>query len=320
METASLLDWYKANARPLPWRESRDPYRIWISEIMLQQTTVKAVVPYFEKFLARFPDVQALARSTIEDVYEYWAGLGYYSRARNLHKASLIIAKSGFPKSHSELMLLPGLGPYTARAVASFAFSEPVGVLDGNVTRFLSRYHGKKVEFWRPSERRKLQLLADQWVTNFDSHDVNQALIEVGATICTPSKPFCVLCPVAHSCWASRNRATERLPLSKPRRQLEHWIWEPVVAKMNHKIAFTKQHSLPVLKQQLALPGKSRKVAKAPKRFDFKHTVTHHNLYVRVIKSKKMTPAENMEWLHLKEIVKKSPASLIKKALEAASR
>ena len=141
----SLITWYKENKRDLPWRNpqgsrgSKDPYRIWISEVMLQQTTVTAVIPFYEKFMNRFPKVQDLAQAKIEDVYEYWAGLGYYSRARNLHKAAQMFAENGFPKTAAELIEYPGLGPYTSRAIASLAFGEKVGVLDGNVIRVLSR-------------------------------------------------------------------------------------------------------------------------------------------------------------------------------------
>jgi A/G-specific adenine glycosylase len=134
-----LKSWYLKNYRDFPWRKTDDPYKIWISEVMLQQTTSTAVIPFYEKFLERFPTIQSLSKSKIEDVYECWAGLGYYSRARNLHKAAVALAKTKFPESWKELIIYPGFGPYTARAVSSFAFDENVGVLDGNVIRFTSR-------------------------------------------------------------------------------------------------------------------------------------------------------------------------------------
>src|SRR6185312_12760226 len=160
-----LLEWYRANRRELPWRASRDPYRIWISETMLQQTTTTAVIPFFERFVARFPDLKALAQSTEAEVLEMWSGLGYYSRARNLHKAAqALVARGGFPQTHEELAEFPGFGPYTARSVASLAFDQAVGVVDGNVIRVLSRCEGEDWEWWRPNVRQQIQNRADAWV------------------------------------------------------------------------------------------------------------------------------------------------------------
>ena len=158
----NLIAWYQKNKRVLPWRASQDPYKIWISEVMLQQTTVTAVIPYYEKFLKLFPTVQKLAAATIEDVYEMWAGLGYYSRARNLHKSAVLLSEmilsgNGFPQSYQQLLELPGFGPYTARAVSSLAFGEKTGVLDGNVIRVLSRKYGIDSDWWQTVARNDLQ-------------------------------------------------------------------------------------------------------------------------------------------------------------------
>jgi A/G-specific adenine glycosylase len=245
-----------------------------------------------------------------------WAGLGYYSRARNLHAAAKIFEKKGFAKSYVQLLEIPGLGPYTARAVASFSFSEAVGVLDGNVIRFLSRYHAQKVEWWKPKDRAQLQSLADEWVIGHDSHDVNQALIEIGATICLPKNPACLICPVMKTCKSFKNKMTSSLPLQKPRRKMEMWMWEPILVTQKGKVAFTNDHGLPVLKKQLALPGPSRKIKGVPKEFDFKHTVTHHQFYVKIKSDKKYAGKEELEWLPLKDITRKSPTSLIKKVVE----
>lgn len=147
-DRASLVAWYQKNKRVLPWRKDRNPYRIWISEVMLQQTTVAAVVPFYERFLERFPTVDDLAKASIEQVYEVWAGLGYYSRARNLHKAAQSIFEHGFPQKAEQLIELSGFGPYTSRAVASLAFNEHVGVLDGNVIRVLTRRYGLDIPWW----------------------------------------------------------------------------------------------------------------------------------------------------------------------------
>ncbi|MCB0410907.1 MAG: A/G-specific adenine glycosylase, partial [Bdellovibrionales bacterium] len=157
----TLVEWFKTNHRPLPWRVNRDPYRIWISEVMLQQTTSRAVQPFFERFLKRFPNLKSLSQAKIEDVYEVWAGLGYYSRARNLLKTAQILGRTGFPKTFEELLKLPGLGPYTARSISSLAFEQRVGVLDGNVIRVLSRLSGEAISWWTTEGRTKLQGWAD---------------------------------------------------------------------------------------------------------------------------------------------------------------
>jgi A/G-specific adenine glycosylase len=212
MNNQKLLTWYNQNKRDLPWRKTQDPYMIWISEVMLQQTTVKAVIPYYEKFLKKFPTVKSLSKASIKEVYTSWAGLGYYSRADNLHKAAKVLSETGFPKTHSELLEYPGFGPYTSRAVSSFAFRDEVGVLDGNVIRFLSRYHGLSIPWWENSSRLVLQEHADNWVKGSDSSQTNQALIEIGATICTPKSPSCLLCPVKGNCYAFTKMDQETFP------------------------------------------------------------------------------------------------------------
>lgn len=317
-EKNALIAWYQENHRKLPWRKTQDPYVIWISEVMLQQTTVKAVLPYFERFLEKFPNVQILASASLEDVYEYWSGLGYYSRARSLHKAAQLL-KDGFPKTHQELLELPGFGPYTARAVASFAFHDPTGVLDGNVIRFLSRYHLLKLNWWEPKQRKILQKKADEWVTKKDSAIMNQALIEIGATICTAQNPSCLLCPLASTCIAYQTNTQDKLPLKKPRREYEIWLWEPKVLTQNLKnktnIALEKNNYAPFLKGQWIFPGTVRHIKSQPKDYDYKHTITHHQIYVKLKKSKSKKASKDFLWVQLEQIKKISPVSLIQKAL-----
>lgn len=308
----TLLKWYKANYRPLPWRETSDPYAIWISEVMLQQTTVTAVLPYYEKFLKIFPTIQHLAKAQIEEVFELWSGLGYYSRAQNLHKSAKEIAAKGFPKTHIELMGLPGFGPYTSRAVASFAFNQPVGVLDGNVIRFLSRYHGLKLEWWKPKEREILQKLADDWVLRFDSHMMNQALIEIGATICLPQSPKCLLCPLMKTCEGRTKNLTTKLPLKKPKRETEIWLWDVEIPKKNNRFGLTQEHQLPFLKNHWAWPGTATRVKSAPKKFDFKHAVTHHSIYVKIKTTERAK--QKIKWCTKDEVKKLAPTSLVNKA------
>ncbi len=313
----SLCKWYLSNKRNLPWRLNQDPYRIWISEVMLQQTTVQAVIPYFNRFIDRFPNVKTLSNAPIEEVLKYWSGLGYYSRARNIHKAAKQFAVDGFPQSYQKLLDYPGLGPYTARAVSSLAFNEPVGVLDGNVIRILTRFYGLKIEWWKTIEKIKLQLLSDS-LTEFNSPSiVNQATMELGATICTPKSPTCTLCPWMKNCESFSKDLTQILPIAKPRRATEEWSWTPLVLIKKNKIALTRNIKLPFLKEQLLPPGIGRKLKSKPKKFDFKHNITHHNIYVELSKNENINTYENLEWIELDHLSEKNPSSLLKKILDA---
>lgn len=212
-----LLAWYDRHARALPWRarpgQHADPYAVWLSEIMLQQTTVKAVEPYFRAFLDRWPRVSDLADAPIEAVMSAWAGLGYYSRARNLHAcARLVVERHGgrFPDSEAELRALPGLGPYTAAAVASIAFDKRAVVVDGNVERVIARLH--RIETTLPAAKAEIRACADALTPNRRPGDFAQALMDLGATICTPKRPACALCPLSADCAARRAGDAETFP------------------------------------------------------------------------------------------------------------
>lgn len=316
---AQLVEWYHNVKRPLPWRKDRDPYRIWISEVMLQQTTVVAVIPFYERFMQRFPNLEALASAPLEDVLEHWAGLGYYSRARNLHRAAQELRTRGFPRSFSELIELPGFGPYTARAVSSLAFGESVGVLDGNVIRVLSRLHGLEIEWWKPQGRARLQALADAMARSADAADVNQALMELGATVCTPSSPACLLCPWSRSCAARKGEMVGKLPLKRPRRAREIWQWSPVVIKRRGRILLIDNDYAPFLKGHWILPGSARLLEKPPERFDYRGSVTHHDIFVRIRRADaaaKLDDHGKSKWIPVEKLKKEIPASLIRKAIE----
>lgn len=212
-----LLNWYDRNKRDLPWRENRDPYRVWLSEIMLQQTRVAAVVDYYERFLGRFPTIDKLARARESSVLAAWSGLGYYRRARMLHAAAKKILKEHkgkFPGKAEDLLALPGVGRYTAAAVASIAFDQPVAVVDGNVERVLRRVQGKDLA------GEGLWLAAAEFLDRRRPGDFNQALMELGATICLPRQPQCPLCPVSGLC-ATRG---ELQRAEKPPRQKKQEI------------------------------------------------------------------------------------------------
>ena len=218
---AALLVWFREFQRDLPWRRSRHPYRIWISEIMLQQTRVAAVIPYYHRFLERFPDVRALAEAPEEEVLRLWSGLGYYSRARNLQRAARqIVARHGgeFPRTPAEVLQLAGIGRYTAAAVLSMAFGEPCAVLDGNVARVLARLDAVRGDLRQPERWRELEPRADELLARQVPGDWNQAMMELGATLCTPRAPQCLLCPVSGFCKARQLGIAEELPDKRKKR------------------------------------------------------------------------------------------------------
>lgn len=314
LDHKQLTQWYKKNQRALPWRSNKDPYRIWLSEVMLQQTTVVAVIPYFEKFISRFPTVLDLADASESEVLEAWAGLGYYSRARNLHKAAKALATFGFPQTAADLLNLPGFGPYTSRAVASIAFGEKVGVLDGNVIRVLSRRYGLKLEWWSRQGRDHLQKISDNFADLGQADVVNQGLMELGATVCTPQKVTCILCPWASTCVSREKQLIETLPLKKPRKESEVWVWNPLVAIKDGKVALIKNNYAPFLKGQMIFPGEIAKEKNKPKAYDVKHNITHHDIFVQ-ISLRKSIPGKNIAWVDLKDLKKVNPSSLLQKVL-----
>ncbi len=213
-----LLGWFHRTKRDLDWRRTRDPYRIWLSEIMLQQTRVAAVIPYYRRFLARLPTVHSLGRARIDVVLRHWAGLGYYSRARNLHRAAQeIVAKHGgeFPRDMESALALPGVGEYTAAAVLSIAYGAPHAVLDGNVARVLARLGAVRGDLRQPRTWRRLGLTAQTLLATDVSGDWNQAMMELGATVCTPRAPQCTVCPVERWCRARALGIADKLPTAR---------------------------------------------------------------------------------------------------------
>lgn len=217
--TRRLLAWYDRSRRPLPWRSSRDPYLIWVSEVMLQQTTVLAVIPYYQRFIARFPTIEALAGAPIEEVLSVWSGLGYYRRARMLWQGARQVQalRGGLPRTAADLQLLPGIGPYTAAAIASIAFDEPVAVVDGNVIRVLTRLERIDGDPAVRKIRRQIEATAARLVDPQRPGDSNQALMELGALICTPRAPQCSSCPWQSDCTARRHDQAEMYPQKAPR-------------------------------------------------------------------------------------------------------
>ncbi len=223
-EAAALLAWYDRHRRVLPWRappgERPDPYRVWLSEIMLQQTTVKAVAPYYARFLERFPTVERLARAPLDDVLRAWAGLGYYARARNLHACALAVTErhgGRFPSTEAALAELPGIGPYTAAAIAAIAFDAPATPVDGNIERVIARLFAVEDEL--SDAKPEIRRLAATLTPERRAGDFAQAMMDLGATLCTPKKPACVLCPWMDDCAARARGDAETFPRKAAKRE-----------------------------------------------------------------------------------------------------
>jgi len=219
-----VLDWFRVNGRhDLPWQHDPGPYSVWISEVMLQQTQVTTVIPYFKRFMMRFPDIDTLARSTIDEVLHQWTGLGYYARARNLHKTAQIISndyQNQFPNNLESLIKLPGIGRSTAGAILTLACQQRHPILDGNVKRVLTRYHA--LEGWpgQVKVERELWALADQHTPFENAAEYTQAMMDLGATVCVRKKPLCEICPVSGDCLAKQQNKQQAFPTPKPKKSL----------------------------------------------------------------------------------------------------
>jgi len=314
-----LKTWFDADKRQLPWRESKDPYLVWISEIMLQQTTTAVVRGYFKRFTKMWPNVKALAKASQKDVNEHWAGLGYYSRARNILKAAKAVesdCEGIFPRTAEELIQLPGIGPYTSRAISSICFDEPVGVVDDNVLRVHNRLIGEKMEWWSKDFFKSTQEFSDSLCQHEKSSTINPALMDLGSTVCTPKKVMCGLCPLTKKCGTFKNGLQNEIPLPKPRRAKEHWVYTVYKNKLDKNelyIQTSKEMKAPVLKRNLLPYGNFQKVDKKPSKFAFMHTVTHHNIYVQFEKIPKLPTRPKPEKTSLSELKRVTPSSLIEK-------
>jgi A/G-specific adenine glycosylase len=273
---AALLEWYRQNCRDLPWRRTSDPYRIWLSEIMLQQTRVAVVIERYEKFLKRFPSVKKLAAAREASVLAEWSGLGYYRRARNLHAAAKVVVRtySGeFPRTLAELKALPGVGRYTAAAIASIAFGEPVAVVDGNVERVVLRLFGAQAPsgegIWTAANR----ILCSQ-----NPGDFNQAMMELGATVCVPAEPKCVECPVRKFCRTQGRHSPARTKPQQIKRQISYALDRRFDSVLLAQRAATDS-LMPAMWElpQVTSPESAEEL------FSLRHSITVTNYTVRVV-------------------------------------
>ncbi len=313
----ALLRWYDAGHRDLPWRRTADAYRVWVSEIMLQQTRAEAVIPYYERFLERFPDAAALAGASEQQVLACWSGLGYYSRARNLHRAAKLIV-DGFPSHYAAIRQLPGVGDYTAAAIASIAFGLPHAVLDGNVARVIARVTNDAADIGAAATRTRLRGIAQEWMDRRRAGAFNQALMELGATVCLPRKPRCGICPLAAGC-AARSEGTEaQLPVKLRKMAAVHIDSELAVVKSRGRVLMWQRGAdsrrlagfweLPSPEQ---LPDLQR-----PRTIGtFRHTITHHHYRITVRAGTVSRAKRPLQWIAIGGLESMPLSTTARKAL-----
>jgi A/G-specific adenine glycosylase len=299
----TLLEWYKTNGRALPWRETSDPYKIWISEIILQQTQVVQGTDYYHRFLKTFPDVNVLAAADEDEILRQWQGLGYYSRARNLHSsAKTIVSKhdSVFPDNHKDILALKGIGPYTAAAIASIAFNLPYPVIDGNVYRFLSRLKSLSTPIDSNEGKKQFEELATELLNKKDPGNHNQAMMEIGALICRPQNPDCTNCPFHNDCMAYQTGTTKDFPvkskkLKQRNRYFNYFLIQPsaseiVIDKRNENDIWKNLYQLPLLETDKTITAKQLEKLKGIKAkliSECKHILSHQIIYTRFFSSDK---------------------------------
>ncbi len=253
-----LLEWYDRHARRLPWRDQPSPYRVWVSEIMLQQTRVDTVLPYFERWVERFPTIEDLAKASEQEVLQAWEGLGYYSRARNLHRAARLVMEtySGqLPPEREKLESLPGIGRYTAGAIASIAFGKEEPALDANIRRVLARVYDVSLPARSPQGERRLWELAGLSLPPGRAGDFNQALMDLGASICTPRGPACLICPIAGFCQAWRLGTQEERPVLEPKPATPHYTVTAAVIRQDGQVLIARRPSNGLLGGMWEFPG-----------------------------------------------------------------
>lgn len=335
----SIKDWYLQHKRTLPWRQTKDPYFIWLSEIILQQTRVAQGLPYYQKFAEKFPTVFDLAKAEEEVVLRIWQGLGYYSRGRNLHKAAKLIVENYdgiFPSTSKELLKLPGVGEYTAAAIASFSYNEKIAVLDGNVFRVLSRFFGIETDIASTEGKKQFKELANEVLPAKEVDTYNQAIMEFGALQCVPKNPNCEICPLVGSCIAFHQKKVDSLPnkekkIKKRNRYLYYLLFEEDGKFLFHQrvqkdiwtnlfqfpLIETEQEDEDMFLKKLEEIGDFDAVRKIGK--SYKHVLSHQNLWVKfyVISSTQNSDfiKDNYKWYTLEEIAELPKPVLLDKFL-----
>ena len=259
--TRRLLAWYDKNSRDLPWRKTHDPYAIWVSEIMLQQTQVDTVIPYFRRFLKRFPTIRSLARASREDVLKSWENLGYYARARHLHEGAVKVVEDyggELPATHEGLLSLPGIGAYTAGAILSIAFEKPVPAIDGNVRRVMSRLMALRKPLREPSVQKKIEKAVQALMPKDRPGQLNQAMMDLGATVCLPRNPACGRCPLAGACLARTRGLQNNIPPVPKRAALPHRDMTAGIIRKNGRVLVVRRPEKGLLGGLWKFPGGRR--------------------------------------------------------------
>lgn len=320
-----LLDWYRKNKRDLPWRarfsKSGDPYHIWVSEIMLQQTVIKAVIPVYERFLQHFPTIEALARSTTDDVREQVRGLGYYRRFHFLHQAAKLVTTNaaGMPQTVAGWRDLPGVGDYTAAAVCSIAFNIPAAVVDGNVERVFCRLMDLRVPPNLPELKRRFKTLAAEFLDSSSPGDFNQALMELGQTLCTPSAPKCTRCPLANGCLSKKNRSQDLAPAAKFKRDTVQVTLHLIVHKQGSKIGLMERSAdSKFLKGTWGFVTSTEETPRFNGSYTHcgtvTHAITHHRITAHIWSAGSALPQQPMKWVLHQAVEKNLISNLDRKA------
>jgi A/G-specific adenine glycosylase len=321
-----LLAWFARHKRDLPWRRTTNPYAIWVSEIMLQQTRVPTAIPYYERFLERFPDFQTLADASESDLLAHWAGLGYYYRARNLQKAAQLIRDEGrFPATIEDLRALPGTGEYTAAAVASIGFNLPYAVLDGNVFRVLSRIFDDATNISSAAARKHFSTLAHKLLDRDLPGPHNQAMMELGATICLPKNPQCLICPVSEFCRA-RDRGRENdLPVKGKRQESveekRRLFW---VERAGDLLVWQRPSTSRLMPGFWELPGLAQLPGSAAGRMlgSFRHTITFHKYLFELaeVENDTLQPSGDCQWMPVRDLDSHPVSTILRKARRVVER
>ncbi|NVO01718.1 MAG: A/G-specific adenine glycosylase, partial [Bacteroidetes bacterium] len=252
-----IINWYSYNKRDLPWRETKDPYFIWLSEIILQQTRIDQGLDYYNKFARNFPDIHSLANASEDEVLKLWQGLGYYTRARNLHHTAIYISKElkgAFPNEFSEIIKLKGIGRYTASAIASFAFDQKHPVLDGNVSRIITRFYGIETPIDSKKGETEIYEILDELISNNNPSLFNQAIMEFGALQCKPHHPNCINCPLVSNCIAYQKKTVERLPYKEKKIKQTNRYFNYLIIKNNSHILLNKRKESDIWKNLFEFP------------------------------------------------------------------
>lgn len=319
-----LLDWFVVDRRDLPWRRTRDPYAIWISEIMLQQTRVSAVIPYYERFLARFPSFHALAEAPESELLTAWAGLGYYYRARNLQKAARLMCDAGsFPATYEGIRLLPGVGDYTAAAVASIGFNLPHAVLDGNAFRVLSRLFDDATNIASGSGRKHFAALAQRLLDPEQPGSFNQAVMELGATICLPTNPQCLLCPVSSLCEGRQNGHQSELPVKiiehKSVREKRAVFW---IESEDKLLAWQRPLTSRLMPGFWELPEdmQFQDIVRGRQLGSFRHGITFHNYEFELYEANAPGDLGPCQWIPFNELEDLPVSTILRKAKRVVER